>query len=1759
MSIARTVSTLVAAGVLAALAHRAEAQAMPPLANREAALTRSVFGASATTSFIDAPIACRATTGACVPSITHLKFAAAVAVPTVAQCAGTAQPLMTCYAAAIERTQEALDQGSAYLLFEAAQRMKDVAARADASTTAPAWLKSPSTSNLLYKFFKDQGMSFTGLGSCTTGTEAARYACLGGTTGPSNAVYRSAIGILDNHENVLVNYQQYTNAQSRLEQIIRSASAPTIAAMTSANKFDARLGRRLPRMDLFGKLEYLRQLTHTAGTADAELAYFDQLPTFATDPAHPKANENLMIWAAARLAVWTNPATNALTLLDAAIDADLRTLETDLDIGVELELMRGSVSGATVAGSAAAYMAQSRSAAHFDAVGTIQRWNGTLDGFPGALFSWRDGQLSCDWFTLIDHTISITEYYPVTTTQTVKVPNDCLPKWDDDCDPNGYTTTTITTTTWVQGATTVLDLGTTIVADSIRADYKDLLDADPSPGETDDIFVPDEDGEPAIDLEDDGTLTNGTIARTGIEVDACLEELSDTSGDYEHERTEVHCGVGDDCEDEYGGTDGRMFIPYALASRVCPDFVGYAVGIPDVVLQNGRVTGESVSCPRPLEFVAHLADTLQSAPADYIEAIKDKKGAIGALLEDFQEEAKLLTVPAAGIDRQQADLAYFSAEPLSGCDDLETGDCVGLDVLAQRLDTAADAVGKGLALYRQFSEIDRTDSEIHGNLSIADYTTPAVVTCQTGGVCEADSKTQIRALGYRRLRDALDIYQETRVDQIEVLTRQMDGMPVECIVTTDSDADGVDDAVACDAANPACTDFCPYHDDLVELAATTDDDLTDIGTDLQAQLDEIEALGTSAALESLVSDLITWTSTMQSGVDARVEAAESGVDWLHERKGRWAVVIPAEDMTVAAQVDADLTGLLDEASTVSTQYDGWVDAYMDDISRKASFGAAADQAQIAVDGGIAAFCTDENGDPEADGCGIHGHYGPDDTNSTAEAINDVLTNDFCQVSVAATPEISADLDALAADDPYVEWATSENVPTCPHLDTYDLDGLLSNFTGGSLIEDNVLDMKAKLAALTGAIADYHAYVSTMKNADQLFEQYIDDAGTYDDQKEAFKHWLEDTLVCGGAVLTAIAGAETTVGDIALWVGAAATCTARFVEDQDELFPDNGHISEKELNFEASLASATLTEADLAYNITSRLETVILRIQDYQDSVRRYQGALADYQGAITRANETLDSVGDYEVFDDSTYQEFQLLELTTMKGSFRGFARDLQDRQREVEYDMGNEIPEGTEYARNIAEHYWMPRIADITVASPSQNVDVLTAYTSLDSTFGEPQPQEKTLVGTASLLQFVYDDFREVYERRINYVDGDVGYIGSAEQGLVDLDGDGLQDVDANGARVYNNLGEQALLGDSRFYDPSGVHGACADGWAEIADYCPTLTDGTATTATECADVDAMPVIDRLSAAYADHMMRTPGHATFDCTSDAAGYHVAVRRGSLAGAFTSADLPPWNGDGSAWHKGVVGVADETLYAAQTPVVQALIDLYLDRVNASDAELSASMRVYPGNYLLAVDMSAPTLDPEYDVMTSPLFARESQSEQLDGLAVLCTSSAGCGAGSMSVDNKPVDVALLGPGYKGTRCMYEDEYASTYGLEYERMNSGPRQAQLEFLMDDDLLTGTVQTLKTTLPDYEPLVEDTLAASSAMQRPLHVGKMLFSIYGIYDANGSAQDSNLWALYLGDATPRLRIAVDYSYYSTDATQGPQDIDIGSFLACPDHSEPI
>ena len=1756
---------------------------------KQAALTRSVFGRHGSVS--PAPLGCKNQKGGCVPGRNQIDYQPTGKTASRSACAlGGTTPLSDCYDVALDELHGALWSGDLLRLFGAGVRARDVFERAEQSSGAPSWLHKNSSDNLLNQFFAQHGVEVDSLGPCAVPSAASdyeRYQCLASAQGPSRATYRSAVTMLDHHNDILVNRGNVSGAMERLKKIFEGATGAVTAKMIATDKFDPRLGPGVQRIDLLGKMVYLRAATGDM-TADiaTENAFISDIKAFVPEMANaPIVEARLALFAAQRSAMRYSPSVKDNVVTDAQLYGDLVDLYDAIEKAAVLADITQAGLGHTPAKVYGAFAA-TWIARPFDA--QLDRWNDAITGIPGVfdgVFS-IDGSGICNWFTVSDVTHSWTMLIPVQREEQIWIP-DCLVLWDNDCNPDvdGHWET-ITWTEWVEGPTftTTVQVVTT---ESIRDNYASLLNADDLDEDGNPNFVDvDGNGAPDHDYSFGALNDHASIILAGINADDCLSELQGYSGAYNNEfdANELNCsdapGGSDDCQSSYGGGNDN-FIPYYVAVRICPSFVANAVGINSVGLSTmNELTSVDSSCPTLLEYVATVADSLKLAGSDMLDPATDDDGPMDELLADFANEGLLLTAPVAGMFRQRETMAYFSSESLTGCNDTPIADCTGLGVVLARADIALDAIRKGFAVLGDFTEIDRDIHNLVGNTAIATFAADGVDECDDGDMisCLTNNRDQSRALFYRRLREAVATYQSLRMDQLEVLARYMDKMPATCVITTDSDSDGEQDSYSCDTATTECASYCDHFAEALAVVDTTTTEMEKIVGDLEEQKAVLEAGGGSATLATFAGEIIELANSIPVAANASVTSLVRGIDWLGDRKGDWAVVSSSDPAT---DVAAELSTLATAGDDFAGNYSGWVREYLNTLTKKLDFAEASTSVAAMGHNNAAEMCSTLDGEPAPLGCGMCAVGDANCTtdglalstdNPTAEYINEVISDNYCQLSVGQYPDIALNLadasspDYPGASDSYIDWASENGLAACPELPTLDIDALIATYNG-TLVTQDVLAMKAALVDIEWAARDINRYVANIKNATDLFDWYTNIHQQYN-AKRSFGEWLADGVICGASVLGALALAifpeptgATKAASAAAWIGAGKVCASRFATGTENLFPEDGNLSASQLNFAASLMHSQLREADQIYELIGKIEQFVQRLSHYESLIITFRSRVAEFKRTVAYSNQSLDTLSHYNTFADPAFVQFEEESLNNIRSDFRVYARMVQDVRRKVIYDIGNPLPEGADYSVNSSETYYLPSVAELTILA-GYNAGFTSAWDRLN--VNTITDSDRNLVATASLIDKVFLDFRLTYGDRT--ANAQTKFIGSnLTDGLLDDDGDGYQDM-IDGELQFGDRGEKAMLGDSRFYDPSDdTASGCAHGRVDMSDYCAVYANtGQPTSAGQCADIRTMPLLERVQLAHLDHTVRSEGIETFECFDHGGVFTIRAGTGSGAGGrFNGLDMPfpNWAADPNvSWQRGLANTFSESYYAAQTKTVQRIMDRYLDGIEDSDRSLSVNAKFYPGHFAYYIDMETDVFEPEADLFNDTAKAAQTQSEQFVGAAVFCSDLTACGANAASVnEGNEIDIVLFGDGYKSNRCRYDDAYAADALFDTHRYSDGStRQAQMSFKMDHDLISS-VKAYSHVTPESTPFLTDALAASWLNARPLHASGMLLIVRGIYKNGDIADNANTWALYkTASSTPTLRVAVDYSYYATDVIVGAANIDLEGFLTCEPNTAP-
>ncbi len=687
----------------------------------------------------------------------------------------------------------------------------------------------------------------------------------------------------------------------------------------------------------------------------------------------------------------------------------------------------------------------------------------------------------------------------------------------------------------------------------------------------------------------------------------------------------------------------------------------------------------------------------------------------------------------------------------------------------------------------------------------------------------------------------------------------------------------------------------------------------------------------------------------------------------------------------------------------------------------------------------------------------------------------------------------------------------------------------------------------------------------MVRAKDLFDQYTDVVQTYNSQ-QATKEWLGDIAICGASVLGAVALAvfpeptgATKAASAAAWIGAGKTCTARFATGTEDLFPNDGNLSAEQLAFANSLMQSQLRESEQVYTLIGKIEHFVQKVSNYESLIIAFRSRISELKRTATYGNTALDNLSYYSTFSDSSFIQFEEESLNNKRSEFRVYARMVQDLRRTVVYDIGNKLPENSDYTVNGAETYYMPAVAELTILS-SYGASFASAWDNLDTT--TMTDGDKNLVSTASLLDKIFLDFRLTYgDRSTNTITKFVGT--DLVSGLQDDDGDGLQDL-VGGELQFGDRGEKAMLGDSRFYDPSeATPSGCAKGWVDVSDYCTSFANtGGPVIAGNCADIRTMPLLERTQLAHLDHMVRSESVETFACEDNLGTYTIHAGTGSgTSGRFNGVDMPfpNWAAPSTVWARGIANTFSQSYYDAQTATVRKIMDTYLDGIESSDKSLSVNAKFYPGHFAYHIDMDNDVFEPEADLFNDVTKAPQTMSEQFVGAALFCTDGLACGVNMTTLGQATeMDLVLFGDSYKANRCRWDDPYITDILDESHRYTDGTtRQAQITFKMDHDLIT--TNALSHTTPEATPLLDDALSAEWFNARPLHTKGMMFLVRGIYKDGDVADNINTWAPYTTLSTlPVLRLAVRYSYYDTDAIVGAANIDLDTFLTCDPNTAP-
>jgi hypothetical protein len=1811
-------------------------------------------------------ISCKLGRPTCEPDATYFNLAPFRSVPSLTACQSGTATLPACYAGAVTVLEHALLDGDVAKLFEAAARTRHIVQRRAAGAPGPEWMGT--SGDLLVRFFSDQGVRLDSLGNCVTGSYDTRYRCMAGPSGPRCDVFRAAVDVLDRFNGYRMMFGDSCRTEERSLAIFRHATAPLTLKMMDLNRFDPQLACGPVGVEQLGKYVLAGALRNTTPSSGGDLvAEIDAIRGWAPAGARAAAPTARLMTILAQDAAARKTTSGSLAILDAAVNDDVISLYRTIHAASSIHAIRGSALQAATVNDLFNRVAGAHGADWRDLL-TDYFGGWIVDyGQPSsdeALTQFAETQSPCALVSLEEQFDTMHTLLPGIIAQRRRL--ECEPVeqnqhdrdedggWDSGdptrgfdeplCEEEALPDELINgdaynpfpgsggprdyleldchwVTYWetVEGPRieeTLIPVGNRIVIDSLRETYRKVLDYEYS----DDKWYMDHSQDPTTPV---------TVARAGFHRATCLDEFAAQVGNYGYdEATAVDCG-GTPCS-TYDLDD---YLPYAVAVRLCPTYVADALGV-----EAGTPADpddDVDTCITPYEYVYnvghYLLDLVENGDIDLLEELDtclrdddcgvDATGeTLATAIADLANEAMLLTMPPAGMFRQQADLASFSPIYVtSGCGDITDpsvpgyGHCTGLDVAAARQDRAFGVLEKGIDLFQTYAAIDAdirplTPSGIGVNVdlgdAIPDQSELAYDAC-LGSACADNTATYTRAHTYRRVQDLLKLYQYLDADRFETAWRRLDGFDTSCLVGDDRDGDGTPDLLECDAS---CTTDCALWNDATARIADTDTTMAAIEETLGLHGAEIAG----ADLSRFVDAQATFARSLAEQVAGSYHAAASGVDWLGYRAGRWYVDTP--DGAVQ-EIENRLVDL--DIAASSWGYETYIDGYVDTLLRKAEFSATVSNLRSTSDGNQASFCAPvgEPTTPAPDGCGVGDEWRSEllpaappetelDTYLLVDWVNQAIRDNLCDVHIVLDgTRHSVGLEAIDNPaDPYLVFLSDVGLDPsnerCPQLTALDVENLIDRYTG-TLVTDGIEPMRAALIEIGLAAQDYRAYLELMAQQNALFEDYENAFGTYSDAGVSTASWVQDGIVCAGAAVTTIfalaasgvigaaaPSAAVVAGPVAAgWtVGAWTACASRLASDIGEetgLFPQGGVTSAEDLQFELTYMHHQSAQAEQLYTLTQKLESFVLDTVGYQQAVLRYASLVAAFEREQALADDAFDALYDFGTAPwlDPTVMLFEEEELGSLRRDFRDYASLVRELHRLVEYDVGHAIPEGRLYSPVVGSSFYMPRLSEIAIFKSYGESDAAGAHDPelVSSTAdGSDVPAENVnLVAMASLLRHLHEEFESTYEIR----EPGYGWLGTSSVGIDD---------------PTQNRGEHAMLSDSVFYDPSGhVDPQCDDvaGMFDLHDFCrvlhrlDTLQEVALTDGGTCVDANAMIArwdaaginsdMRRMNLAYLSHMLVGVDASgarieVFKCTSTGdpslGEIDVNVNSDLFTGGrnyFTADELGTVATTGGYYHTGT-GIT-VSHYENQHPVVRGVIDRFMTDAARSNLA-SSSISYLPGHYLFHIDFSGGTgetsdvFDPEEHLLFNEPTPNTTMAEQIESVALACTGGLAC---ADPIEHRAALVLLGTTAYQGDRCelsghVSADELGAIHPtFSYDGVQ--PLQERVPYEMDPTVVLNDASwVVVTSAPESNADVDAILETQNAVHhRPLHVNGMILMVAGASESAGTEYAAP-WALYYqgtsttAPPTPRLRLKLKYSYYSTSATVNGEDTNFDGLLEC-------
>ena len=1262
-----------------------------------------------------------------------------------------------------------------------------------------------------------------------------------------------------------------------------------------------------------------------------------------------------------------------------------------------------------------------------------------------------------------------------------------------------------------------------------------------------------------------------TILNAGVWASACLDEIKDTSNNYRGidpgpmDCTGLDPRVDVDCTERnlttLGGRAARIlpqhFLPYSIAQRICPNYVAQINGVldPDFSLS-------LKNCTTPWGYTQAVQYFIENEVFDrfgysnYTSEVKKLKDVV----LDFAAEAIHLTQPVSAGFARQADLASVAgnaAVSTSASPESVTqwyADNIGTDRIRENFQTGEFIMRRGFDLVNAFNnlEISREAAPVYMTRLWKD----AYDKC-TASNCVANTQDHLRALFYRRLRDATQTYFDVSRGAFEINWRGLDGNRcydtdgdgsanncASCLVGDDTDNDGTPDTYKCaydgdlDGDNivdvQGCELRCPAY------AATFD--IADFGTttmqNVSQMLRDHNLQDNVSSIKAFLDASSAYAMDIGVQLNTNIDRLHSAQDWLGFKTDLSFPGVnlePNEIENTTDQLYQDLATFADNAA--ANIHSAFIDQFVLDITQLRDFASKLSDLSTTWAGTIDDYC---NGGPAACRSEWKDAGNPDSGYALIDRINTQLERQVCNRTIqlhyySANGPVPMDAVPLLPDG-----------VDCPRFSSPDFSAF-ADASGQPYLGKLPalgLEIEAALLEIEIWISEVSKRIDEIQSLDKQRVSLAEDQRTLNDKEET-RSQIRDWTGCGLAI---VQGISTLVGvnPGSAKIPAGVEACARIIEREI----NKGDPTEAELEYAYQMHAFEVQASNELLSLDAQINDLIRIAQRYRILHQRYLSLNAEFDRALVYQDRAFDALLNSPVFDP-TMQMFTDQTLAQMVANFRDLARRARELALLVSYDVGSPVLEGSDYHTFGGTHYYLPPLSQVTVYSSQGRVfEDAAALLQMNGPSLPPEFQWN-LVSYASVLQKLHQHVTEsVGDRKTT---GPIR-AGNGTVGLVDTAGDRA------------NPGEAAMLGDSPFYDPfknaddpndTSLGITCVAGQIDMHDYCSFYTDATTgaltTTAVAdgtCVSVTAMSDRVRYDLAHLDHLIRGIGVETFECLE---GAETCVNYNSETaecdeiqqtdGALRASKALDIDGDGAFDDDELLGTQggqpeyyDPLYFAAQTPTVRRLFTRVAVEAANSPWLGSSQVDLDQGNYLFLLDMSnanplvntAAGFDPEISILDAsavPLDPSGSMAEQLQSVALVCLSEFYCPGTSSHF----AQVVALGPGYLGNRCVLTSTSA--------------RQERIRFDLEPEDFPG-VPAVKITSSNLETQVRTLLEAPSTVDLfspvPLHTNGWLISL----DGHGQAPDFS-WPLYESTETspggPRIVPYFQYSYYGTAQKNTP------------------